>query len=293
MMNFKNILKEIEQTDAGVYEQIKGRRQVLKSFGARAVAAALPFATGSLFTEAYGKTTGVDAHVQALNFILALEYFAYNYYHTANNTGGLIPANDQPGFLTIENEKKAHITYLNAQIANTFLGSPYTPKNYNPSASNPYFVVSGAYDFTAGGKYLVFSDYPTFVMMAETFEDTFVHGYLGQTTVALDSNTLLALLMQMQCSVARHASFARFVRRNLGYAQAPEHPAPWITNNIPPIPDLQLYYSGEENTSQLGIDISLLPGISGTTPQISATAAFDDNLKDRLAVLSLLSYFML
>src|ERR1700748_2808114 len=106
-MNFKYILNEIEKADPEVYEKLSGRRHVLKSFGSKVAVAALPLAIGSLFKKAYGKTT--DAVTSALNFALKLEYMEYNYYHVANNTGGLISAAELPGFQTIEAQELAHI----------------------------------------------------------------------------------------------------------------------------------------------------------------------------------------
>ena len=47
-MNFRNILHDIEKTDPEVYEKLSGRRQVLKSFGAKVAVAALPLAIASL-----------------------------------------------------------------------------------------------------------------------------------------------------------------------------------------------------------------------------------------------------
>jgi hypothetical protein len=288
-MNLRKILNEIEQADSGAFEQQQGRRELLKSFGAKVAMASLPL-SATLFNKAYGKTTG-DTSAKVLNFILQMEYMAYNYYHTANNTGGLIPAADQAGFLTIENQKKAHILYLNGVI--TALGAtPFVPKNYDPTSANPLYITSGTYDFTSNNAYPVFSDYPTFIVIAEVLEDTFVHGYLGQIPIVIGDATLLTPLMQMQSDVARHAAHARLVRRFLGYNIAPEHPAPWITNNIPPATPLLNYYAGEENTIQSGgIDILALPGITDTTPKISATAAFDEPL-DSETVLTLLKPFM-
>ncbi|MCW3121440.1 MAG: Dessication-associated protein [Flavipsychrobacter sp.] len=284
-MDFKNILNELEQ--AG--QKINGRRELLTGFGSKVMVAALPFAVGSLFQKASAKTTAPDTVPQALNFILEMEYFAYNYYHTGNNTGGLIPAANQAGFLTIENQKKAHINYLNTVI--TAMGvAPFTPKNYDASAANPLYIVSGAYDFTAAGKYLVFSDYPTFIMMCEVFEDTFIRGYKGEIPAVLGDKGTLELMMRMQSSVGRHASHARYVRRLLGYTSAPEHPSPWITDNIPPDVRLQAYYDGEDAVGQQGVDISGLSGSTGAVPHYSATAAFDEAY-DKSVVLSLLSPF--
>lgn len=291
-MNINDILKEIEHASPAVFEQQNDRRGMLKSFGSKVAVAALPLGIGSLFQKAQAKTTATDSPVDVLNFALQLEFLAYNFYHKANNTGGLIPAGDEPGFLTIENQKKAHILFLQAAITG-MSGTPYTPKNYDASAANPLFIVDGTYDFTAGGKYPVFSSFRDFVMISEVLEDTLVHGYKGEIISSLlDSVDILELMMRIQAATARHAAHARFVRRNLGYTDAPEHPAPWITNNIPPDAKLQAYYTGEDVVSQQGTDITTLTGHDGTTPYISATAAFDEPL-EKAAVLSLLSPFMI
>src|SRR5271166_3624930 len=103
IMNFKSILKEIEQTDPEVYERLSTRRHTLKSFGSKVALAALPLAIGSLFKKAYGQTSRTSTVITAMNFALEMEYLQYNFYHRCNNTGGLIPTADAPGFLTIEN----------------------------------------------------------------------------------------------------------------------------------------------------------------------------------------------
>ena len=273
-MDFKNILNEIEQATPEVYHEVNGRREVLKSFGSKVALAALPLGIGSLFQKASAKTTA-ESVPDALNFALQMEYFAYNFYHTGNNTGGLIPAGDQPGFLTIENQKKAHINFLNSLLP--AYGVPtFVPKNYNPGAKNPFYIDTGTYDFTASGKYQTFSDYPTFAILAQVFEDMLVHGYQGEIANVLGNADALGQMMRLQTANARHAAHVRFVRRQLGYTVAPEHPAPWISNNIPPIVDFQTYYNSEENIGQENIDITSFAGVAGSVPMKSATAAFDE-----------------
>lgn len=290
-MNFRSILTEIEKADPEVYEKLSGRRDVLKSFGTKVAVAALPFAIGSMFKKAYGKTT--DAVFDALNFALKLEYFEYNFYRTANSTGALIPANDQAGFQAIEANEKAHVTFLINTITSAG-GVPFTPKNYDPTSVNPMYVPS-AYDFTGGHTYAdVFSVYDTFLQIAQTFEDTNVHAYLGQMPSFLGNAPLLTMAMQIQCVEARHASFIRLIRRLYAKAGAAEYPAPWITNNIPPSIPLQPFYVGEDNAVQSGVEITDLPDAldaSGHVPAISATAAFDEPF-DKAKVLSLLNPFM-
>ena len=299
-MNFRNILNEIEKADPEVFEHLTGRRQVLKSFGAKVAIAALPVAISSLFfnKKAYGQTSA--SVIGTLNFVLELSYFQYNFYHQANNTGGLIPVNagnntiavnDLPGFLSIETNEKGHITFLNTAIT-ALGGTPYTPKNYIATNNEPFYVPT-AYDFTMGGTYHVFENYPTFLMIAQVFQDTIVRGLKGQLPVVTGNTTILTQLLQIHSVEARHAAFVRTVRR---YTSAAEDPAPWITNDIAPNSNFQTYYNGEDNLMQYGgIVINTLPDnldSSGVIPKISATAAFDETL-DNTTVLSLISKFML
>ena len=271
-MNIKNILNEIEKADTVAFEQSGSRRDILKSFGAKVAVAALPLAVGSFFNKAHAKTSSANAIVDSLNFILELSYFEYNFYHTANNTGGLIPAGDQAGFLAIENQEKAHIAFLNTTITN-LSGVPFTPHFYDATAVNPFFIPA-AYDFTAHANSTyapifanVFTTYNAFLIAAQTFEDI---------PTVLGDATLLAQLMELQCCEARHAAHARYVRR---LNNAPEIPAPWITNNIPTNgdPRLQFFYNGEDNVQQGGsIILTNLPGLTGTISQAAATSAFDE-----------------
>lgn len=285
-MNFINIISQIEKTDPEIYERLSPRRQVLKSFTAKVAVAALPFAIGSLFKKAYGKST--DALTDILNFALELEYLEYNYYRTANNTGGLIPDADKAGFVSIENHEKAHINFLSTTIAAA--GEvPFTPKFYNPTATNPLYVPT-AYDFTAGGKYPVFSNYGSFLTIAQALEDTGVRAYKGQIVNLLGNLPALAQAQRIHCVEARHAAHVRLVRR---FSGAAEYPAPWITNNIPPVIALQPNYLGEDNVTQRGVTISSLTDNSApgnVVPVISATAAFDEGL-DKATVAGLIAPF--
>jgi hypothetical protein len=296
-MNFSNILRDIEKADPEVYEKLSGRRQILKSFSSKVAVAALPIAVGSLFKKAYGKTT--DVIVDALNFGLQLEYLEYTFFRTGINTGNLIPAADMPGFNTILAQELEHLNFLTTTIT-TLGGTPVTPDNYSsPTTIAPY--VPAAYDFTGGGAYSqVFTDYPTFLIIAQIFEDTVVHAYKGQLPTLL-GNALFGQIMELQCTEARHAAHIRLIRRQPPVS-ALDLPAPWITSNIAPTATLQPFYNGdggidtaEDNVVQNGVTITDLPdtySTTGTVPQISASAAFDETL-DKTTVLALLKQFML
>ena len=280
-MNFRNILSEIEKTDPEVYERLSTRRHALSSFGSKVAVAALPLALGAMFKKAYGKTT--DAVVDALNVALEFEYLEYTYYRQGNNTTSLIPSTDASGFKVIENHEKQHVNFLNATI--TAMGAvPFTPKNFtDPTTVAPY--VPAAYDFTSAGTYHPFADYKTFLLLAQVFEDTGIRAIAGQMPALSTNNELLIQAFQLQAAEARHSAFIRHVRRIVPIL-APEEPAPWINNNIPPTIPFQPVYVGEDRVEQEGVVILSLPNSfsdSGAIPQISATAAFDEPLdKDKV-----------
>jgi Ferritin-like domain len=292
-MNLKNIINEIEKADLEVYEQTAGRRDVLKSFGAKVALASLPLALGSLFNnKAAAKTTDTADVIAALNFSLELEYFHYTFYRTANNTGGLIPAGDLPGFQTIEAQEKAHVNFLIATI--TALGGvPFKPNHFTaPTTQAPF--VPAAYDFTASANttyaplfFNVFVDYTQFLIAASTFKDTMIRAYNGQLQYYAGT-ALYTQMQQLAAAEGRHAAFVRLIRRNMG---ASEIPAPWISNNIPPIIPLQGNYIGEDNTAQMNIDIASLAGVTGTVPKVSATAAFDEPM-DKATVTTFFAPFI-
>jgi hypothetical protein len=283
-MIFKNILNDLAKSEPQDFDQVSSRRNVLKSLGAKVAAVAVPFAVAASANKAQAKTT--DSIVDALNSILELEYMLYNLYHRANNTGNLIPPssfssnNDQPGFKTIEAQKREHIILLNSTIT-TVGGTPFTPTGYDSTLTNPLFIPS-AYDFTATKDstygpifHTVFSSYPIFLMLSQVLEDTAVHNYQGELYALGGNTTVLTQTFQMMTATARHAAHVRLLRR-LPDINSPESPAPWINNNIPPALPLQPYYTGEDNVTQRGINITTLTGVNGNIPKVSATAAFDE-----------------
>ena len=295
-MNFNNILQEIAKTDPEVYEKISGRRHVLRSFGSKVALAALPIALGSMFKKAYGKTTATV--LDTLQFALQLEYFEFNYYHTANNTGSnstntLVPANDRVGFKLVEDQERAHINFLRTTI-DSMGAVPFTPNNYSGNAltGNPYSPAS--YDFTANGAYNVFANYASFLDLAIAFEDTGIRAYQGQLPNLLDSTDIMTEVLQLSAVEGRHAAFARTVRRyyNGGTPGYNYGMKPWITTNFPPTTALQPNYLGEDNTIQKGVDITSLTGYNGNISAANASEAYDEAL-DKPTVTQLIAPFLL
>jgi hypothetical protein len=286
-MDLKFIIDEIQKADPEVYEKISPRRDILKSFGSKVAIAALPIALGSMFKKAYGRTSSVV--IDTLNFALELEYLEYNFYHSCNtSTTLMIPGTDQPAFATIEGHELQHVNFLRTAIHNAG-GVPYTPNHYSgdPVTGDPYTPLG--YDFTAGGMFPVYTSYATFLTVSQTFEDTGVRAYKGQAGNLQSDPDVLTSALQIHSVEGRHASHIRLIRRKAGVA---DNPKPWITGNIAPASAVQANYNGEDNTTQLTVNITSLPGVSGNVTTVCATEAFDEPLT-MAAVLPLIAPFIL
>ncbi len=271
-MNIQNIINEIEKVDPEVYDRLNGRRNAMKnfaSFSGKVALAALPIALGSMFKKAYGKGSGVTGLIDdTLNFALTLEYLEANFYIKGVGTAGLIPAGPGVGALTtIRDHENAHVTFLRTAI--TALGA--TPVTF--TAAN--------FDFTAMGTFAdVFSNYDTFLAVAQTFEDTGVRAYKGQAGNLMANNDILTAALNIHSVEARHASHVRQMRKARG-----ANVKPWITGKDSGIGAVvQASYDGEEVTTQAGVNIV---NIGGTTVSAAAASeAFDEILtKDQVAAI--------
>lgn len=264
-MNIQNIITEIEKVDPEVYERLDGRRSAMKAFAnfsGKVAIAALPIAFGSMFKKAYGKGSGVTALIdETLNFALTLEYLEANFYIKGVATAGLIPAGPGVGALTtIRDHENAHVNFLKTAI--TALGA--TPVSF--TAAN--------FDFTAKGNFNdVFSNYDTFLAVAQTFEDTGVRAYKGQAGNLMANNDILTAALNIHSVEARHASHIRQMRKARG-----ANVKPWITGKDSGIGSaaVQASYDGEELTTQAGVNIVAINGTSVSAA--AASEAFDEPL---------------
>jgi hypothetical protein len=273
-MNIINILEEIEKVDGEVYERLSPRRAAMKEFygfGSKVALAAVPLALGSMFKKAYGQSTSTVLDV--LNFALTLEYLEYYFYQTGAAASGLVPAGTPAAAAinTIRDHELAHVNLLKGAIT----GSGGTPVSFTASQ----------FDYTAKGNFpTVFTNYPTFLAVAQGFEDTGVRAYKGQATNLMGSPSVLQTALQIHSVEARHASHIRQMRASPAGGGVPNL-KPWITGaNDSGVPQLNGTYAGEDNVTQAGVNI---PGLGVSVN--AATAAFDEPLAkaDVLAIASL------
>jgi hypothetical protein len=276
-MNFVNILEEIEKVDGEIYERLSPRRNAMKSFynfGSKVALASVPLALGSMFKKAYGQT--IDTKVaDVLNFALTLEYLEYHFYnHSILAAPGLIPSGAPLGAITtIRDHEKSHVDLLAGALG----AQAIAPLAYTD------------FDFTAGGAFgTVYTDYPTFLAVAQAFEDTGVRAYKGQAGNLMGS-PYLETALNIHSVEARHASHIRQMRKAPagGGVTALK---PWITGaNDSGVPAVNAVYAGEDNVSQAGITITNINGMG--TSVSAATEAFDEPLTKE-AVLTIAGLFI-
>lgn len=248
-----NLLKMIELLDLEKIDQEQFlkpamRRGLFKKasdFTLKAALASVPFAMAALPRIAQAATS--DANMDVLNFALTLEYLEAEFYSMGLNSPGLVPSSDMAIFNQISKHETAHVAFLKGA-----LGAAAGPK--------PTF------DFTAKGSFPdVFTNYQTFLILAQAFEDTGVRAYKGQAG-NITNDDYLTYALQIHSVEARHASEVRRLRGMKG----------WISRNTSEAPIAQVY-KGEENLMQGTVDISKISALAGYTMD-GLTEAFDEPL---------------
>ena len=272
-MNIINVIEELEKTDPEVYERLDHRRDTLKSFsrvGGRLALTALPFALGAFFKKAYGAPPATAKVIEVLQYALGLEHLEYQFYLVAASKTTLFPSTAAAGaFATIRDHEKAHVAFLSKAI--TSLGA--TPVSANAKG----YDWTGGKGSNAGPFADVFTSYATMLAVAQTFEDTGVRAYKGRAKELVEGGDLLTAALNIHSVEARHASHIRQMRRAAGFSTDAK---PWISGNNSNIGSavVQASYNGEDNVTQGGINITTLPGISGTISAVVASEAFDEGL---------------
>lgn len=138
-----------------------------------------------------------SATAEVLNFALLLERLEHDFYVQALQAPGLIPARDRAVFEQISKHEGAHVTFLTTGIT-----------AIRGNAEN-----ATKFDFTAGGRHRdIFSNYGTFLSVAQQFEDTGVAAYKGQAANLMNAPTLLTAALRIHSVEGRHAAEIRRLR---------------------------------------------------------------------------------
>lgn len=216
----------------------------------------VPIALGALAKDAYGQAPSDVLDV--LQFALLLEYLEADFYVKGLAATGLIPAADRPIFEAISAHETAHVTALQSLI----------------SARGATPVAKPTFDYTAKGNVPGFnfgaSQYETFKVLAQAFEDTGVRAYKGQAGRLINDKAVLTAALTIHSVEARHASEVRRLRGKKG----------WITGNsrddLPAF--TQGIYNGEENTRHGAANTEFVSLGTGNGGVEGVTEAFDEPL---------------
>jgi rubrerythrin len=268
-----NIIKFLESfTNEGMINSLnaKGSRRdsltQLQKMGSVAAMAAVPFGLSALLapTKANAATTTTffgptETPTEALQLALTLEYLEDEFYAMALDSG-IIPSADQAIIAQIAKHENAHVALLKSALADAAPAKP-------------------TFDFTAGGNFDPFNDYPTLLALAQAFEDTGVRAYKGQAGNLISNGDLLTTALQIHSVEAMHASQIRRLRGQKGWI---------IGSDRGGLPEAaQAVYTGEENVIQGGFDTSTVGGFGAG----SASESFDEPITGAVAT-SIASLFI-
>ncbi len=258
-MNLIKLLDTIcpDTKSAEEKDRFFSRREAFRQFGdfgKKVAMAAVPLAVlNSIPHVAKADTASL---IGVLNYALTLEHLEYRFYQLGLDSG-VIDAADQVIFQKIRDHELAHVRFLEEVIGNVLNGTPVAEPNF---------------DFTAGGNFSPFTSYPTFLALAQAFEDTGVRAYKGQAANVKESDVVLTAALSIHSVEARHASMVRRLRTRKGQDQVKG----WITDgSIGSLPAAtQAIYAGEENLTHGGVNVSSLTGIDAA----AVSEAWDEPL---------------
>ena len=249
-MKLTNLFNEF---NLGANEAPTTRRQAFRQIGrglGKAATVALPLAAFMQPNRVQAQTSG-NSVIDVLNFALTLEYLEAAYYEMGLDSDGLLTGDMRETVALIGQHEDAHVEFLRSAIS----GAGGTP------------VESPEFDFTAGGTFPnIFSDTPTFLAVAQAFEDTGVRAYKGQAPNLIGNGDVLTAALQIHSVEARHASEIRRMRGSKGWIVGDE--------NTTGAPAADAVYAGEDNVMQLGVDVTTVTSVS----RQQNTEAYDEPL---------------
>ena len=240
-------------------EREVSRRDAVRGAGMLGVGVALatmPVLMAGFARRAFAQAPLPNSIINPLNFALVLEYLEADFYQMGLDASGLIPSEDRAIFEQVNKHEQAHVAFLSGVLG-------------NKAAIRP------EWDFTAGGAFDPFNDYPTFMLIAQGLEDTGVRAYKGQAGNVASNDDILTAALRIHSVEARHASEIRRLRGEKGWIPLNQANAPAAFAAV---------YAGEENTTHLGIDVA---GFEGAE---AGSEAFDEPL-DVEAVLAIAGTF--
>ena len=190
-MNLFNLFSDIEKVDAEANDRLQHSRRSLLKNTFKAAAIGTPALLAASMNKAFAQSNII---VDVLNFALTLEYLERDFYRMGLNSG-IVPTMDRDGIITITKHEAQHVDLLVGALGSAAVARP------------------ARYDFTAGGAFpTVFSDYQTFLTVANALEDTGVRAYKGQAGNLITNKDVLTIALRIHSVEARHVAGIRRLR---------------------------------------------------------------------------------
>lgn len=275
-MQLLKLLTELAATDPAQLEQSAPRRTALETLGrfsAKTLAAALPLGLAALPAQA-GTTTILDS----LTLALQLEYLQEAFYTQALAApASFFPATDasiRAAIVAMQRHQQQHVMLLTNTITTSGGTAPARP-NYD---------FTGSRNGTQPALFAdVFSNFDTFLRLAQLVEDAGVRAYKGQVEFLRGDAFILQTALQLHATEARHAARIRLMRQKRGAVVKP-WPSP-ADATITVAGRTDVVYAGENAPDQLvpsyrPVPFRLLPiGFPGTNILTQGVPeAFDEPL---------------
>ncbi|SMB96671.1 hypothetical protein SAMN00120144_2631 [Hymenobacter roseosalivarius DSM 11622] len=215
-MNILKLLADLAEVDPTLYARLSSRRAVfapLSQLGRTAALAALPLAVGTAIMPAQARD--IRTILDSLNLALTLEYLESEFYARALGLvagapgvpTNFFPTGTRLAIETIYRHEQQHVRFLERII----VASGGTPP------AKPRFDFTGSKNSTQPAVFAdVFTNFDTFLQVAQTLEDAGVRAYKGQAGFLQTDNSLLEAALRIHSVEARHASHIRSMRRARG-----------------------------------------------------------------------------
>jgi len=285
-MNIFKLLANLAEVDPEAYQRLSARRGVLSSLGQlgrRTAATAVPLGLGAVLQKAYGR--GTKTIFDTFTLALTLEYLENEFYTQAlaAGTAGTLtfPTGTRAVIQQIQAHEQAHVAFFQRELQTS--GAAVLPK--------PNFDFTGSKSGAKAAAFPdVFTNFSTFLKVAQLLEDTGVRAYKGQAGLLMADNDVLEAALQIHAVEARHAAHIRGMRRALG-----ANVRDWISKSddtITVVGVTDAVYLGEDATTQAlpGVLPVTFPGVASqvvtTTAEkatISLGEAFDEPITASVA----------
>lgn len=249
-MNVFDLLESIGKPASSVTEMSQTtRREVfnkLGEFGKKLALGTLAIGTASIATTQKAKAAH-EGILEVLNFALLLEYLESEFYEKGLDANIMPSSLSEKIFMQIGKHEAQYVEFLKVAI-NSLGGTP---------------IEKPAFDFTAKGAFRPFTDFTSFLNLAQAFEDTGVRAYKGQAANLMGNDDVLTAALQIHSVEARHAARVRRLRGTQSWHfRTPRNLV------VPAV------YVGEDNTMQGGVDVTTLTSVDA----VHVMESFDEPL---------------